>query len=155
MKYYKIKDGDTVIDVNHVFLKFQQKHGLLMDCPAEEAQFIQTSDQLHTYHVPWLHKVPAEYGDYETVEAVEITEDEYNALKEQLDTGKSVEDKPDEIEQEEQTPDTPAEEEHEKVLSMAEMHREIAALRASNKELAEHNEMLEECLLELSAIVYQ
>lgn len=155
MKYYKIKDGDTVIDANHVFLKYQAKHGVLMDCPAEEAQFIQTSDQLHTYHVPWLHKVPAEYGEYETVEAVEITEDEYNALKEQLDTGKSVEDKPDEIEQEEQEPEAPSEEETEKVLSLAEMHRELAALRTSNKELAKQNEMLEECLFELSAIVYQ
>lgn len=158
MNYYKIKSGDTVIDVNCVFLKWQEKHRVLVDCPAEEAQFIITSDQLHVYHVPWLHKVPAGYGEYESIDAVPIEKEEYTALKATLETGESVEE-PDEeytgddeggggaTEQEEEQPEA--------VLTLPEMRRQIIALQAANEELAARNEMLEECILEMSEIIYQ
>lgn len=101
MKYYKVIANGTVIDANFVWLKWQEKNRILIGCDAEDAQFIQSTDQAHVWRVPWLNPVPAGAGEYETVEAVEITEEEYITIRQQLDDGFEV------VEPEE--PETPVE----------------------------------------------
>lgn len=154
MNYYKVTANGIVIDANFVFLKWQQKHGILVGCDAAEGQFIQSADQSKVWRTPWLNPAPKEAGLYETVEAVEITEEEYIKLRKQLDDG----DTPIEAEPEQPNPDTPPEDDgdvpQETVMSVPEMRRVISEQQTLLQEQADRLEFLEGCLLEMSEVVY-
>jgi hypothetical protein len=156
MNYYKVVANGNVIDANFIFLKWQEKHGIIIGCDAAEAQFIQSSDQAKVWRTPWLHPAPEAAGTYETVEAIEITEEEYSAIREQLDDGQTVT----EPEPEEPQPTEPDEGDDtgggsgETVMSTAEMRRIITEQANTLQEQAERLEFLEGCLLEMSEVVY-
>ena len=154
MNYYKVIVNGKVIDANFVFLKYQSKHRILLGCDISEAQFIQSTDQAKVWHVAWLNPVPADAGEYETVDAVEITEEEYIEIRSQLDDGSEIDvpDEPDDIPPDE--PDEPDEPAEETVMSTDEMRRIIAEQAAQLSEQEERMEMLEACILEMSEIVY-
>lgn len=160
MNYYKVIANGNVIDANFVFLKWQEKHNILVGCDAEEANFIQSSDQEKVWRAEWLNPVPAGAGNYETVNAVEITEEEYLELRQQLDLGKVVEEpeNPDETDSEnessENAGDNAPEESGETVMTAEEMRRKLVSLEAQLAEQQEKNNFLEECLLEMSEVVY-
>ena len=143
MNYYKvIKDGE-VIDVNHVFLKWQRKHNILLSCEAVEGQFIQSSDGNNIWRVDWLNRLPADFpGSYESIEAVEITAEEYEELREKLELGETVEDNTGSEEQpdtgETETPETPTEE----VMSATAMRLRIKDLEGTVAALVESNKAL-------------
>jgi len=155
VNYYKVISNGVVIDANFVFLKWQKKNRVLLGCDISEANFIQSSDQSVVWRVAWLNPVDEAAGTYETVEAVEITHDEYLSIRAMLDEGTEVvepdpvEPEPDDTEQEEE----PTEPE-ETVMSVAEMRRKIVDLEAALQEQTERNDFLEGCLLEMSEIVY-
>lgn len=155
MNYYKVIANGTVIDANFIFLKWQEKHGILIGCDAQEAQFIQSTDQAKVWTTPWLNPAPEAAGEYETVEAVEITAEEYAAIREQLDDGETVV----EPEPEQPQPDNPDEGEGdsgsgETVMSTAEMRRIITEQAELLQEQADRLDFLEGCLLEMSEVVY-
>lgn len=146
MNYYKvIKDGE-VIDVNHVFLKWQRKHNILLSCEAVEGQFIQSSDGNNIWRVDWLNRLPADFpGSYESIEAVEITAEEYEELKEKLELGETVEDNTGSEDQpdtgETETPnETPTEE----VMSATAMRLRIKELEGTVATLVEQNKVIVE-----------
>lgn len=156
MNYYKIIANGTVIDANFIFLKWQEKHGILIGCDAAEAQFIQSSDQEKVWRTPWLNPAPESAGTYETVEAIEITEEEYSAIREQLDDGQTVTE-PEPEESQPTDPDTGGDTgdgSSEPVMSTAEMRRIITEQANTLQEQAERLEFLEGCLLEMSEVVY-
>lgn len=79
--YYKaIKDG-KVIDVldRLVYLKYQQKHGVMILTDINDAQAILSSDNNTIWHERTLYDIPVE--GYDTVEVVEIDKYEYDQLK--------------------------------------------------------------------------
>lgn len=155
MNYYKVTRGGTVIDAGFMFLKWSQKHRCMFACDASEAQFIQSSDQAQIWRVGWLNPAPTEAGTFETVEAVEITEEEYLTIRQQLDEGEEIPDDPEPVPEEPtEEEDNPDEEPQETVMSVAEMRRRIASLEEQLQEQAERNDFLEGCLLEMSEIVY-
>lgn len=105
----------------------------------------------------------------EVIELKEITEEEYIALVAQLEEegGGIVEPEPEVPEEEvpeegetteedttveEETPEEPVQEET--VMTRAEMSKAIRQLQEQNAALAEQNTMLEECLIEMSVLVY-
>lgn len=153
MNYYKVVANGNVIDANFIFLKWQEKHGILIGCDAAEAQFIQSSDQAKVWRTPWLHPAPEAAGTYETVEAIEITEEEYSAIREQLDDGQTVTE-PEPEEPEEPQGDDTGGGSGETVMSTAEMRRIITEQANTLQEQAERLEFLEGCLLEMSEVVY-
>lgn len=161
MNYYKIIENGTVIDANFVFLKWQRKNNILIGCDASEANFIQSSDQEKVWKVDWLVPAEADAGEYPPITAVEITKEEYDELRAQLDIGETpAEPEPEEPEdttEPDDTGDVPAE----SVMSVEEMRRKIVALETAleeqkiiNGEQMERNDFLEGCLLEMSEIVY-
>lgn len=155
MNYYKVISNGIVIDANFVFLKWQKKNKVMLGCDISEANFIQSSDQSKVWRVAWLNPVDGEAGTYETVEAVEISQDEYLSIREALDEGTEVVE-PDPVEPE---PDDTGNEEkptepEETVMSVAEMRRKIVDLETALQEQTERNDFLEGCLLEMSEIVY-
>lgn len=79
--YYKVLKDNRVIDVlDHLaFVKYQNKHNIMVRCDKSEAQAIISSDNNHIWHVLGLYAIPVE--GYDSVELVEIDQYEYQQLK--------------------------------------------------------------------------
>lgn len=78
--YYKIIKNNKAIDVldKLIFLKYQEKHDIMILCEPNEAQAILSSDNETIWHEETLQKLPI--NKYETVRAEEIDEHEYRQL---------------------------------------------------------------------------
>lgn len=78
--YYKVMQNGNVVDVldRLIFLRYQQKHNIMIHCGIDEAQAILSSDRNTIWHVDTLYKAPEEY---DTVSLKEITKTEYEQLK--------------------------------------------------------------------------
>lgn len=87
--YYKVLKDNKVIDVlDHLsFVKYQEKHGIMVSCTQEEAQAILSSDGEHIWHVYGLYNLPVD--GYDTVTLDEVDVYEYNQLK--MLNGKTIE----------------------------------------------------------------
>lgn len=85
MNYYKILDGDSFIGVccSLNFLKFQNKHKIMLACKENEAQYVTCMNNDKIYHAMWMLPEP-EYkkGQYPIVDVIQISEQEYNILYE-------------------------------------------------------------------------
>ncbi len=79
--YYKVLKDNKVIDVldRLIFVKYQQKHGIMLVCDKSEAQAIMSSDGVYAWHVAGLYRIPVD--GYDTVKLVAIDEYEYKQLK--------------------------------------------------------------------------
>ena len=79
--YYKVIKNNKVIDVldNLIYLKWQNKHKIMVLSDINEAQAILSSDKNTIWHEETLYKIPL-YG-YDTVRIEEIDKYEYNRLK--------------------------------------------------------------------------
>ena len=79
--YYKVLKDNKVIDVlDHLsFVKYQEKHNIMVSCEKEEAQAIISSDGKHIWHVTGLYNIPV--SGYDTVCLEEIDKYEYEQLK--------------------------------------------------------------------------
>lgn len=148
--FYKIMQGNTVIDAiaGVQYVVFQERNRLNILGKKAEAFGIMSSDMSTIWHVDGLAEIPAG-SEYQTVAMVEITEEEYDTLREQLAAGDVVEDP-----EEEQQPDEGTTEEPEVVMSPTEMRLRINELTATVEALTAEKDMLMECVLEMSAVVY-
>ena len=81
--YYKIIKDDRVIDVlSHLsYVRFQQKHKMMLNCEEANAQGILSSDGKYIWHLDYLYNFPLEAGNIDTVKLVKIDEYEYSQLK--------------------------------------------------------------------------
>ena len=79
--YWKVIKNNKVIDVldNLIYLKWQDKHKIMVLCDENEAQAILSSDQNTIWHEETLYKIPVD--GYDTVSIEEIDEYEYKQLK--------------------------------------------------------------------------
>lgn len=149
--FYKIVLDGMVIDVvdGLNYVKYQERNGLTLLGSEADAYGILSSDSSTIWHVEGLQDPPAGFTGA-TVSAVEIEAEEAEELRRQLEEGNPVEnpEKPDEGDG--TAPEPPQEE----VMTPVEMRQKIKELTATVEELTDHNAMLEECLLEMSAIVY-
>lgn len=148
--FYKIMQGNTVIDAiaGVQYVVFQERNRLNIIGKKAEAFGIMSSDMSTIWHVDGLAEIPSG-AEYQTVTMVEITEEEYDTLREQLAAGDVVEDP-----EEEQQPDEGTTEEPEVVMSPTEMRLRINELTATVEALTAEKDMLMECVLEMSAVVY-
>lgn len=79
--YYKVMKDNKVIDVldNLIYLKWQDKHKIMVLCDENEAQAILSSDNNTIWHERTLYNVPVD--GYETVDILPIDQFEYRKLK--------------------------------------------------------------------------
>lgn len=79
--YYKVIKDNRVIDVldNLIYLKWQDKHKIMVLCTEDDAQAILSSDQNTIWHEETLYNVPV--SGYDTVKLVEVDEYEYKQLR--------------------------------------------------------------------------
>ena len=148
--FYKIMQGNTVIDAiaGVQYVVFQERNRLNIIGKKAEAFGIMSSDMSTIWHVEGLAEIPAG-TEYQTVVMVEITEEEYDALRKPLEAGDVVADPEDE-----QPPEEGDTEEPEVVMSPTEMRLRINELTATVEALTAEKDMLMECVLEMSAVVY-
>lgn len=78
--YYKvIKDSEIVDVLDHIlYVKYQEKHGLLLLCDITEAQAILSSNGKYGWHIEGLYNFPPDNTVYEIKE---ITKYEHDKLK--------------------------------------------------------------------------
>lgn len=79
--FYKVMKDNKVIDVldKLVFLKYQPRHDVMVNCTEDDAQAFLSSDKNTIWHDITLYNIPI--PGYDTVSLVEIDEYEYNRLK--------------------------------------------------------------------------
>lgn len=78
--YYKVIKNNEVFDIlrNINYIKYQEKHKILILCDIKEAQAVLSSDGKCGWHIEGLYNFPLDNTEYEIVE---ITEFEYEKLK--------------------------------------------------------------------------
>lgn len=86
--FYKVLKNNKVIDVldNLIYLKWQDKHKIMILTDENDAQAILSSDKNTIWHEETLYKVPV--NGFDTVRIEEIDEYEYKQLK--MLNGKSI-----------------------------------------------------------------
>ena len=106
MRYYKLIDGQSIVGIatQLEFLRYQPKHGALIACEIDRAEYVYYKENL--YRDVWLRPVTNDEIQFLSVNIVEIDEEEYNALAEALETEDEIV-IPDEPEPEEEIPDDP------------------------------------------------
>ena len=129
MFYYKMIKNNTVVDVNNIFFRYTKKHKNIIKCESTYAQLIQSSDGKNFYTTSWLCPTP-EGVHPEYIEAVIISEEEYNSLKEQLSTQEAIIAAPLEVEESVEITEELIEQPIEKVVNIRELYEEIKQLRA-------------------------
>lgn len=60
-------------------MKYQAKHGIMVNCTADDAEGIVSSDGRYIWHVDGYYNIPA--AGYDTVQLEEISVYEYDKLK--------------------------------------------------------------------------
>ena len=85
--YYKILLGTTIVDAQQSlsYVMWQMANHMLLSCEERLANGILSSDDSTVWHLDGLPAFPE--GTYETVKAVEITDEEYEELAKQLELG--------------------------------------------------------------------
>ena len=130
MFYYKIIKNNAVVDVNNTFFRYTKKHKNIVKCDSTYAQLIQSSDEKNFYTAGWLCPLPEGVG-VEKVEAVIISEEEYNYLKEQLNIGEVIINEPEPQVESEQASEAAVEiPSQEQVVSIRDLYEEIRQLKA-------------------------
>ena len=78
--YYKVIKNNEVVEIlrNINYIKYQEKHKILILCDIKEAQAVLSSDGKCGWHIEGLYNFPLDNTEYEIVE---ITEFEYEKLK--------------------------------------------------------------------------
>lgn len=83
MKYFKLIKDNVFIGVANSMqlLRYQTKHRINLWCDIDEAQYIMCNDSI--YRAEWMCPESSDTrGKYETVDVIEISEDEYKSLLE-------------------------------------------------------------------------
>lgn len=103
MKYYKIIDSDrqvidALFDEEISYVRYQQRNKLLVNCTKDEAQGFLSYDLLNVYRTEDMIKFPSNCNyQYDEVTIKEITEDDYNILRNAIDESKPIEPEPEPI----------------------------------------------------------
>ena len=148
MKFYKIKQDNTIIDTlaDPMFVVYQAGNRTVIIGDECDAFGVLSYDSSVIYAVQGMKPAPTgEEFNYATVQMEPIGADEYEQLREELDAGTEPVDPDDE----------PPEEQGEETMTLPEMRIAITALQEENAKLAEQNLFLQDCLMEMANEVYK
>lgn len=82
MFYKAIKDNSVVDLFDHLtYVRYQERNKIMIACDRSVSQAILSSDGKSFWHVYGLYRLPV--PGYETVELIEIDQNEYELLKAQ------------------------------------------------------------------------
>ncbi len=85
--YYKVIKNDEIVDVldNILYIKYQEKHGLLLLCDITEAQAILSSDGKKGWHIEGLYNFPLDNTIYEIEPISRLEYEEIDAKLHEVD----------------------------------------------------------------------
>lgn len=135
MTYYKIynKDG-VIVDVNHLFFRYQPKFSRIINSEVKTAQLISSSDGTEFYTTSWLYPLSYKIPGVTEVKAEIISEEEYNKLYNELQLGFGI--KEEEVEEiQAASLKTESVDVEEKVMTVNEMRIRIKELETIVKQL--------------------
>lgn len=130
---YKIIKDNLVIDVSNVYLAENAHNHALIRTSKDDIHFLLASDGATLYKAPWFYGHVASRYQAIPVDVVEITQEEYDQLKQQLQLNCTVlveSDKPNET-----ITDAPVKEPEPQVLNVVDMQRKIEELEMLVKQL--------------------
>lgn len=149
MTYYKIISQSQVIGVGYMFARWSEKHNRFYYSQIDEANCVQDVFTQKFYRASWLKSLPETVKEAETATVIVINELEYNDLYETLKAEEVVPYTPPSLPQENQQVEIP-----ENVQPPTEQPLTIQQMREKLKKQDETINMLVDCLLEVSEVVY-
>lgn len=147
MTYYKIISQEQVIGVGTMFLQWNSKRKRFYYSDIDDANCIQDAITQKIYYTSWLRPLPSEVTDIETVTVIIIEANEYNDLYEQLKEDETIPFVP-------PTPPEPTPEPTPEPVPV-ETPMTIQQMRDKITEQGQMIDMLTECLLEVSELIYE
>lgn len=153
MKYIEVMSADeTTVGVESaeefVFVKYQDKNQIIIRCLEKEAQGVISAESDSTiYQLLGKEKIKGIDGDVLTAKF--ICKEDYENLQTLFsNNGKKDDSSSTEPDGKDDNPDTSS------VMTTAQMRATIISLSSDVKDLKEQNQMLTECLLDMSEQVY-
>jgi len=147
MVYLKLQDADgTIIGVEEIsdpsYVCYQKRNSILIRCSEKDAQGIMSATENTIYQIHGKEKLQG--IEEQLLDAFFIDDFEYEVLKNQIG----------ELPDNTETNIEGTETDENKVLTSAELVQKITALEKSFTAEKQRNDMLEECILEMSEAVY-
>ena len=149
MKFFKIIQNGSVIDAGFSFMRWNEKYHQLYYCDINDAQFAQSRDGT-VYRDFWLRAIPSDAIILGVIDASIqlINKVEYDDIMATLDGGESID-----IPEEDEPIEPPAEyteeqDEEDRPLTVSEMRQLI-------KQQQNTIELLTNCLMEMSEVIYK
>lgn len=146
MNYYKIILQNKVVGVGTLTLTWGENIHQLVVCTFDEAQYVQDVFTEKLYHPTWMRTPPLEAPQVDIATVIIIGASEYDELYEQLKDNEQIPYVP--------TPPPEPEPEPEPEPTPIETPMTIQQMREKIIEQGEMIDMLTECLLEVSEIIY-
>ena len=149
MTYFKILKKGIVVDVGIYFLQWNTKWKQWIYCNTNNAQAVQNYAGSKVYRDNWMRTMPSDADEYEDAEVVMINATEFDALIELLKDGETV------IAEAEEIPEDGTKESLDiEDKSELEHRMTVQEIREKLKMQDTKINMLTECLLEMSELVY-
>ena len=152
--YFQIIKDNHIIDVCNSFGRLTKQNNIV-HCGLEEAQYLLGRLPEQTlYRVGWLKPLPENYAEQEFSQIKEITEQEYKKLLKDLQKQEPIEYivVTDQVLDQE---DIPAIEDNTvPTLTYTELVEKLNTLTTMYAALLQQNRLLEDCILEMSTLLY-
>lgn len=134
--------------------KLQKKHGILIACDEDAAQYIQIDDEL--YHADWMRTTAISNIISNKATVVEITKDEYDEFAQIISDNEEViiDESADNGSDIDMSSEDGALEDNTLSEDMADDAKKVT-VGQKIVELTNQVDMLEECILELSKVIYE
>ena len=149
--YFKIIKNNTIIDVGDTFLFWLKKVNGLLVCQSNQAFYLSTA-RGEIYETAWLRTPPMGAPRFTSIEAVIIEKEEYEELKEKLLSTESI---PVPNIQEIIVEVAPEIKVEPQLLDSSTATQLLQELVKQYAELKKQNQLLEECVLEMSQELYK
>lgn len=154
MRYYKIIQDGTIVGAGTMFLRWYDKYGSFFYCDMENAECVQDVVTERLYHPDWLNGVPGNVYPQPRADVVIVDATEYDDIVEQLMGGETIPVPEPEPEPEPEPDPGEDPEPEERPMTVQEMREKIKEQEEMIAAQDEQLQMLTECILEMSEVVY-
>ena len=153
MTYYKIVEDGKIIAAGSTsdLRKVQAKHLILVTAGEDDAEFIQIGEEL--YRDNWFAAPKYLELPYKAAKITVIDQEEYDSIKEAIRQDEEIFEVPEDDGSGSDSSEAP-DEGTEETETLPSARERLAQLEEQVETLQQTNDMLTECLLEMSEIVY-
>lgn len=153
MTFYKIVEDGKITGVGYTpeLRRVQAKHLILVTASENDAEYIQIGDNL--YRDNWFAAPKYLELPYKTAKITVISKEEYDSIKEAMQQDEEIFDEPEDDGSGSES-DSEQGNGNEETETMPTARERLAQLEEQVVTLRQTNDMLTECLLEMSEIVY-